>query len=102
VGGDDHLILSKAPRALDMANCLLRQLSFPVALALLMRLLTQRARRPCIAQNLHTFSATGKDRHEPVDVNSTREDRGPLSLEDRGPRERWFTSGRHRQQAACT
>jgi hypothetical protein len=44
---------SKAPSALHVADCLLRQLSFPAASTLLMRLLTQRARR----RSTHTFAS---------------------------------------------
>jgi hypothetical protein len=45
VRGSDHLLLSKAPRALNVADCLLLQLSVPAASTLLMRFLTQRASR---------------------------------------------------------
>jgi len=38
-------LYSKAPRALNVANCHLRQLSVPAASTLLMRFLTQHARR---------------------------------------------------------
>jgi hypothetical protein len=55
VRGGDHLLLSKAPRALNVADCLLRQLSFPAASTLLRRFLTQHARRRSSVPN--TFAS---------------------------------------------
>jgi hypothetical protein len=54
----DHLLLSKAPRTLNMANCLLWQLSFPAASTLLMHLFAQCALcRSLVAILQHLLSA---------------------------------------------
>jgi hypothetical protein len=42
---NNYLLLSKASRTLDMANCLLWQLSIPAASTLRMRFLTQKSSR---------------------------------------------------------
>ena len=64
MGGDDHLLLSKAPHALDVANRLLRQLSFPAAFALIMHLLTKRARhRSPVSVLLHLLSKMKRTSH---------------------------------------